>query len=485
MTPIEFQSILPLIIVAAAPIIIMLVASVKRSHLFVNIFSLVAFALALISVILVSNLAPVTIVPLFIFDKFSFFYIGLILSASFLVTLLSFGYFEQYEGDKEEFYILLFIATLGSSLLVASIDFISFFLGLEILSVSLYVLISYFRTNENGLEGGIKYLVLAATSAAFLLFGMALVYSGLGTMAFNQFTSRISSPDTNLILAVTGFSMIIIGVGFKLALVPFHLWTPDVYQGAPAPVTAFIATVSKGGMFALMLRLFVEINVHQYPSLILTFTIIAAASMLIGNLLAIRQNNIKRILAYSSIAHLGYVLVAFLATGSLGIQAVTFYLVAYFITTLGAFGVVTVLSVKDHEAEDIKEYEGLFWSHPVIAAVFTVMLFSLAGIPLTIGFISKYYVLAAGINSSLWFLVIVLVVSSAVGLYYYLRIITAMYRQVVESYDKSLKIKISFPLSGGIALTILTVLLIWYGIFPSALITAIQSIINIKLGSGI
>nr|WP_211436293.1 NADH-quinone oxidoreductase subunit N [Candidatus Kuenenia stuttgartiensis] len=356
---------------------------------------------------------------------------------------------------------------------------------MEILSVSLYVLISYFRTNENGLEGGIKYLVLAATSAAFLLFGMALVYSGLGTMAFNQFTSRISSPDTNLILAVTGFSMIIIGVGFKLALVPFHLWTPDVYQGAPAPVTAFIATVSKGGMFALMLRLFVEINVHQYPSLILTFTIIAAASMLIGNLLAIRQNNIKRILAYSSIAHLGYVLVAFLATGSLGIQAVTFYLVAYFITTLGAFGVVTVLSVKDHEAEDIKEYEGLFWSHPVIAAVFTVMLFSLAGIPLTIGFISKYYVLAAGINSSLWFLVIVLVVSSAVGLYYYLRIITAMYRQVVESYDKSLKIKISFPLSGGIALTILTVLLIWYGIFPSALITAIQSIINIKLGSGI
>jgi NADH-quinone oxidoreductase subunit N len=206
---------------------------------------------------------------------------------------------------------------------------------------------------------------------------------------------------------------------------------------------------------------------------------------LIGNLLAIRQNNIKRILAYSSIAHLGYVLVAFLATGSLGIQAVTFYLVAYFITTLGAFGVVTVLSVKDHEAEDIKEYEGLFWSHPVIAAVFTVMLFSLAGIPLTIGFISKYYVLAAGIKSSLWFLVIVLVVSSAVGLYYYLRIITAMYRQVVESYDKSLKIKISFPLSGGIALTILTVLLIWYGIFPSALITAIQSIINIKLGSGI
>lgn len=480
MTPVEFQSILPLVIVAAAPIIIMLAASIKRSHLFVNIFSLMAFGLAFFTVILVSNVAPVTIAPLFIFDKFSFFYIGLILAASFLVALLSFSYLQQYEGDKEEFYILLFIASLGSSLLVASVNFISFFLGLEILSVSLYILISYLRTNKNGLEGGIKYLVLAAASAAFLLFGMALVYAGLGTMAFNQFANRILSPDTNVVLAIAGFSMIIIGVGFKLAVVPFHLWTPDVYQGAPAPVTAFVATVSKGGMFALLLRLFIEVNVYQYSSLILIFTIIAAASMLIGNLLAIRQNNVKRILAYSSIAHLGYLLVAFLSAGSLGIQAVTFYLVAYFITTLGAFGIVTILSVKDHEAEDIKEYEGLFWSHPVIAAVFTAMLFSLAGIPLTIGFIGKYYLLAAGINSSLWLLVIILVVSSVVGLYYYLRIITAVYKQVDEANDNPSKKKSSFSLSGGIALTILTILLIWCGVFPSTLLSVIKTIVNIN-----
>jgi len=474
MTSIEFQAILPLLIVAAGSVIVMLSAAVKRSHVIANGLSLLFLAAALLSTLLVSQKAPVMIVPLFIFDKFSYFYIGLILAASFLVLLLSYSYLEQHEGDREEYYILVLIAALGSSLLVCSINFISFFLSLEILSVSLYVMISYLRTNKNSLEAGVKYLILAAASAAFLLFGMALVYAGLGTMMFNNFIERIAAPDTNVVLAIAGFSMIVVGVGFKLAVVPFHLWTPDVYQGASAPVTAFIATISKGGMFALLLRLFISMNIYQYQTLVLIFTIISIASMLIGNLLAIRQNNVKRILAYSSIAHLGYLLVAFLAAGNMAVQASTFYLVAYFITTLGAFGVITILSVKGHEAEDIEDYRGLFWSHPLIAAVFTAMLFSLAGIPLTIGFIGKYYLLAAGVNSSLWLLVIVLVISSVIGLYYYLRVITAMY-----THPDSTAAKLpshSFSISGSIALGILTILLIWFGIFPDGILTVIRSI---------
>ena len=477
MTAIEFQAMLPLVIVAAASIIVMLSIAVKRNHLLANIISLVLLGAALISIIFVSPEAPVTIIPLLIFDKFSYFYIGLILAASFLVVLLSYSYLKLHDGDKEEFYILILIAALGSSLLVCSINFISFFLSLEILSVSLYVLISYLRTNKNALEAGVKYLVLAAASAAFLLFGMALVYAGLGTMMFNNFVERISAPDTNVPLAIAGFSMIVIGVGFKLAVVPFHLWTPDVYQGASAPVTAFVATVSKGGMFALLLRLFISMNIFQYQTLVIVFTIISIASMLIGNLLAIRQNNVKRILAYSSIAHLGYLLVAFLAAGDMAFQASTFYLVAYFITTLGAFGVITILSVKGHEAEDIEDYRGLFWSHPVIAAVFTAMLFSLAGIPLTVGFIGKYYLLAAGVNSSLWLLVIVLVVSSVIGLYYYLRVVTAMYSHSGEVEGKSFSH--SFSISGSIALAVLTIFLIWYGIFPEEILSVIRSIAGI------
>lgn len=477
MTSIEFLALIPLVIVAAASIIIMLSIAVKRSHVFVNLFSLFSLGAAFLSLFFISVTTPITIIPLIILDKFSYFFFGLIIAASFFVVLFSFNYFKQQKEDKEEFYILLLIATLGASLLAACINFISFFLSLEILSVSLYTLISYLRTNKNALEAGVKYLILAAASAAFLLFGMALVYAGLGTMMFNDFAVRIAASDTNVGLAIAGFSMIIIGVGFKLGVVPFHLWTPDVYQGASSPVTSFIATASKAGMFAVLLRLFISMNVYQYQALVLTFTIIAAASMLIGNLLALRQNNVKRILAYSSIAHLGYLLVAFLAAGSMGVQASTFYFVSYFITTLGAFGIITILSVKEREAENIEDYRGLFWSHPTLAAVFTAILFSLAGIPLTVGFIGKYYLLTAGVNSSLWFLVITLVVSSVIGLYYYLRIVTSMFAHADETNGK-LKRR-PFTFGGSIALTVLTVLLIWYGFFPEGILSVIKSIAGI------
>ncbi len=482
MTSLDFAVLIPLIIIAAASIVIMLLIAIKRNHQVVNLISLIAFGFAFISLFKISHLVPVTISPLFIVDGYALFYIGLLVAAAFTVTLLSYSYLEQQNGNVEEFYILLFIATLGSSVLVISRHFISFFLGLEILSVSLYVLISYLRNFENALEAGIKYLILAAASSAFLLFGMALVYADLGTMDFTRIATKIMSASTTLPLSLAGFSMIIIGIGFKLAVVPFHMWTPDVYEGAPAPVTGFVATVSKGGMFALLLRFFSEIRITNYQSLMIVFGIIAVASMLIGNLLALKQNNVKRILAYSSIAHLGYLLVAFLAAGKMGIEAATFYLVAYFITTLGAFGIITVLSGKEREAGDIEDYRGLFWTKPVIASVFTIMLFSLAGIPLTAGFIGKYYLLASGVHASLWLLVIVLVASSVIGLYYYLRIITAMYSQKDEDTETSeetiLISKKGYFLSSSIAIAALTFLLFWFGIFPAGIMTVIKSMIG-------
>jgi NADH-quinone oxidoreductase subunit N len=226
---------------------------------------------------------------------------------------------------------------------------------------------------------------------------------------------------------LTGLVLIMVGLGFKLGLVPFHLWIPDVYQGAPAPITAYVATVSKGAVFALLLRLMEHFDAFQLQKVGLLFGALAAASMIAGNVLALLQDNVKRLLAYSSIAHFGYLLVAFLAGGPLAAEAVTMYLVAYFITTLGAFGVVTVLSDSGGEAESIDRYRGLFWSHPGLSGTFMLMLLSLAGIPVTAGFIGKFYAVAAGVTAQLWTLVLLLVLNSVVGVYYYLRLIVAMF----------------------------------------------------------
>jgi NADH-quinone oxidoreductase subunit N len=367
----------------------------------------------------------------------------------------------------------LLLATLGSMTLVASSHFVSFFLGLEILSVSLYAMIAYTRARPISVEAGIKYLILAAASAAFLLFGIALVYAETGTMEFARIATALRANSADVI-ALAGLAMIVVGVGFKLALVPFHLWTPDVYEGAPAPVTAFVATVSKGAMFALLLRYSNLLGIQTYYSLFIAFSVIAIASMLVGNLLALLQNNVKRILAYSSIAHLGYLLVAFLASGALAVIAVAFYLTAYFVTTLGAFGVVTLLSDADRDADRIDDYRGLFHRHPWLAGIFTAMLLSLAGIPLTAGFVGKFYLVAAGVGSALWLLVIVLVVASAIGLFYYLRIVVAMYQPPPEGAPAPARV--SLPIAGSVTLAVLTLLLVWLGVYPTPFIQMIQQL---------
>jgi len=466
---------LPLIILAATALAVMLSIAFYRSHILTALLTLSGIVASFAALVRAYPFLPRRITTLLIFDRYAFFYIGLILAASFIVVVLSYGYLKKREGNNEEFYILLLLAIFGSAVLVSSSHFASLFLGLEILSVSLYVLIAYSHSRANAIEAGIKYLILAAASAAFLLFGMALIYAELGTMSFAGIASIV--PGTQNVFIYTGLSMIIVGVGFKLALVPFHMWTPDVYEGAPAPVTAFIATVSKGAVFALLLRYFTFVDVHIYSSLFLIFSIIAIASMFFGNLLALFQNNVKRILAYSSIAHLGYLLVAFLASRTYAFTAAAFYLIAYFITTLGAFGIITVLSGSQREPDEIDNYHGLAARRPWLSFVFIVMLLSLAGIPLTAGFIGKFYIIRAGVGSSLWLLVVTLVINSAMGLFYYLRIVVAMFRQPVGNVgveNSFASVKIS--LTDCMSLAVLTILLLWLGVYPSTFIDMIQMI---------
>ena len=421
---------------------------------------------------LVGPLAPRKVMSLLILDQYALFYIGLILGATFAIAILCHGYLERHAKTGEELYVLLLVATLGSMVLVASSHFVSFFLGLEILSVALYALSAYLHTRRRPIEAGVKYLILAGSSSAFLLFGMALIYAQLGTMDLSRLEGLlVGAQNSPLVLA--GLTFIVTGIGFKLGVVPFHLWTPDVYEGAPAPVTAFIATISKGAIFALLLRYFYTIGAQHFRAVFVLFAIIAIASMLIGNLMALLQNNVKRILAYSSIAHMGYLLVAFEASGGMASEAVAFYLVAYFITTVGAFGVVTILSDEERDADTLEDYAGLFWRRPVLASIFTLMVLSLAGIPVTAGFLAKFYVVTAGASAGIWALILILVISSVIGLFYYLRIVATLYARRPEAAPHAEP----HSIAGRYVLLALTILLIWFGVYPAPLLKVIRTVL--------
>ncbi len=463
---------LPLIIIAATIVLAVVALSFQRSHRFTFYLTLLGIGAAFAVSFGLRSSGPLQVGLLFVSDSFSAFYSALLLSAAFAIVVLSFDYLEGRPEGKEEYYILLLGAVLGALAIVVARHFVSFFLGLEVLSVSLYPLIAYPRTSPVYTEAGLKYLVLSGVSSAFLLFGMALIYEVTGTMDFALISRHVTRQADQWLASGAGMMLIIVGIGFKLGVVPFHMWTPDVYEGAPAPVTAFIATVSKGSMFGLLLRYFAGISLPDHPQLLVVFTIIAVASMFTGNLLALFQNNVKRLLAYSSIAHFGYLLVAFLSSGPLRVTAVTFYLVAYFVTTIGAFGVVTLLSSNEKDACGIEEYIGLFERSPWLAGVFALMLLSLAGMPLTAGFIGKIYVIAAGIGSLLWILVVVLIVNSALGLFYYLRIVTALFRPSVPTGAlASLSV-----LKGKVIMAVLFILLVWWGVYPIHLINIIERI---------
>jgi NADH-quinone oxidoreductase subunit N len=271
----------------------------------------------------------------------------------------------------------------------------------------------------------------------------------------------------------------IVAIGFKLAVVPFHLWAADVYQGAPTPVTAFIATVSKIGVFAVLVRFAQAINLQQYPQASIVFSVIAIASMIMGNLLALQQQNIKRLLAYSSIAHFGYLLVAFLPGNAAGMEASIFYLLAYSITLLSAFGIVILLSTRQRDAEDLTIYRGLFWKNPLMAAVLTIALFSLAGIPLTAGFPAKFFVLTSGVQQHLWLPVIVLVLTSIIGLYYYLRVIGVLFAASPSTEIKEKTLHPFFYIATYTTLVVLMLLLCLLGILPGGVVEGVREFLLI------
>ncbi len=489
MTVTDLVALSPILALGLLSIVTMLAIAIRRDHVTIALLAGLSCLATLATLPMAAATAPHRVAALLMIDGYALFYMGLLVSATAVITALSYGYLTLHvqEGEEfEEFYLLLLLATFGGLVLVAAVHLVTFFLGLELIGVSLYSLIGYLRTRRGPLEAALKYVILSGSASAFLLFGMALLYFEAGAMSFTVIGARLADGQISA-LSLAGLLLVLVGVGFKLGLVPFHLWIPDVYQGAPAPVTAFVATVSKGAVFALLLRFMNDLHAFHLGALGHLFALLAAASMFVGNLLALLQHNVKRLLAYSSITHFGYLLVALLAGGPLAAEAVTFYLVAYFATTLGAFGVVTVLSRRGRDADAIEDYRGLFWTRPWLAGIFMLMLLSLAGIPLTAGFVGKFYAIAAGLDADLWLLVILLVVNSAIGVYYYLRLILTM----VEDEPADGRRPVSWPAITGrrrewavvLSLGLVTVVLLWLGLYPAPLVEFIRAMLGPMVSS--
>ncbi|MFI8736235.1 NADH-quinone oxidoreductase subunit NuoN [Ectopseudomonas toyotomiensis] len=471
-------ALLPLLVTSLTAVVVMLAIAAKRNHALTFILSVVGLNLALLSLIPALEVAPLEVTPLLLIDTFACYYMALVLAASLACITLIHAYLggasgKGYPGNREELYLLVLLSAAGGLVLVSAQHLAGLFIGLELLSVPTYGMIAYAFFNKRSLEAGIKYMVLSAAGSAFLLFGMALLYAESGNLAFADLGVSLARESSQLVQI--GIGMMLIGLAFKLSLVPFHLWTPDVYEGAPAPVAAFLATASKVAVFAVLLRLYQISPAMSGGWLSDLLTLIAIASILFGNLLALLQNNLKRLLGYSSIAHFGYLLVALIASKGLAVEAVGVYLATYVLTSLGAFGVITLMSTpySGRDADALYEYRGLFWRRPYLTAVLTVMMLSLAGIPLTAGFIGKFYVIAAGVEAQLWWLLGAMVLGSAIGVFYYLRVMVTLFMREPNMHRHDAPFDWG-QRAGGIMLLVVALLAFIIGVYPQPLLELVQ-----------
>jgi|TARA_B110000240_G_scaffold72206_2_gene82087 NADH-quinone oxidoreductase subunit N len=435
----SMMALLPILMLSLTVVVLMIQASIKRDQSIAWMITGIGFLVSLWAAGYARGFTQ-TVTVLLSVDDWGLYFTTLVLLASVVTLVLSKDTFSPEGERKEEFYLLLVLSVLGAVVLIQSTHMVSLLLGMELMGVALYAMIAFPERGQLPLEAAIKYLVLSACASAMLLYGFALLYAATGDLSYAGIgTKAILAYAQNPVLVISGTVLVLAGICFKLSLVPFHMWTPDVYEGAPTPVTGFLATVSKGAVFVALARFFIEGQLYQYSSLIGVLSMVAIASMLIGNLLALKQNNVKRLLAYSSIAHFGYLLVVLVALayqdGPLVNEAITFYLGAYILTTLLAFSVVATIAGEEEEKNDITFFEGLFWRKRIQAIGLTVAMLSFAGIPLTAGFMGKFYIISVGIQSGLWWLLAALVMGSAIAIYYYLRIIFAMSKASKISSD--------------------------------------------------
>ena len=426
-------------------------------------FSVLGMVLALASMVVEIIGVSRAFGGMIIIDSFTRFFTVLLLIVAILVTLMSIQPLREEEMDAGGYYVLLLLSTVGMLLMIKGMDLIVIFLGLETLSVAIYVLAAYRKWTKESTEAALKYFLLGAFAAAFFLYGIALLYGATGTTNIEKIANYIQHKGlgTNPILLV-GIGLILVGLGFKLALVPFHSWTPDVYEGAPTAITAFMAVGVKAAAFGALVRIFggglLSID-FQWKDIL---WVMAVFTMTFGNVVAISQTNIKRMLAYSSIAHAGYILVGIIAGGDLGWSAVLYYLLAYTCMNLGAFGVVLFYGQKEEANVEISDYAGLGFRYPFLGAAMAIFLFSLAGMPPLAGFVGKFYIFSAAIKSGYIWLTIIGVMNSLISVFYYFRVTVIMY---MKEPVKDIALEYAGPII--IVLIITLVGTIQMGLFPT------------------
>ena len=438
MTQVDFYVLLPLIILVVWACVLLLAdLFIPKERKWLTAL-LAAFGLALTLGFTLSQLGRENtgFNEMVVLDGFSVFVNALLLLTGLLGVALAYGYVKRMGIERGEYYTLMLFSISGMMLMAQAADLITFFLALELLSLPLYVLSAFARPKAESEESGLKYFLLGAFSSGFVLYGIALVYGATGSTALSGIVAAASAGTPSLLLTI-GAALILVGLGFKVAAVPFHMWTPDVYQGAPTAVTAFMAAGAKIAGFAALLRVFST----AFPSLATDLTpvlqAISALTMIVGNLIAIAQTDIKRMLAYSSIAHAGYILMAFVPYGNpdvapVSIAAGLFYLVAYAVTNFGTWGVVIALEQKEGKGLAISDYAGLGKKYPALAAAMTIFMLSLIGFPPTLGLVGKFYLFRAVLSGGYVGLAIIGVVTSLISAYYYLRVVVTMYMQEGE-----------------------------------------------------
>jgi NADH-quinone oxidoreductase subunit N len=396
-------------------------------------------------------------------DQFALFFKIVFLGAAALTVLMSIRYLEIEGASPGEYYFLILCATLGMMIMAGGIDLITIFVGLETMAVSFYILAGFIKPNQRSNEAAVKYFLLGAFSLGILLYGMSLMYGLSGTTNLRTMAIAFAGQesDPRLVLAVI---LVVAGVGFKIAAVPFHMWAPDVYEGAPTPVTAFLSVGSKAASFAMLLRIFLEGLPSMNASWRLLFEGLAIATMTVGNLAALTQTNLKRMLAYSSIAHAGYVLIGVVVGTTRGVTAMMIYLFIYSFTQIGAFIIIVIMQRQDVVGDELKDFSGLHARHPFAAFAMLVFMLSLGGIPPTAGFMGKLWLFGAAIDAGYVWLAVIAVLNSAISLYYYIRIVVFMY---VKPQGAGSEVKTTPSL--GLALAVAIIATIALGVYPRLL----------------
>jgi len=427
--------------IAAMGLLLLNVLAKQGAKGIIPYLSLAGIAVALILCVTHWGSADYAFNRMVVLDNFSLFFKIVFLITAGLTVLMSIRYLKEEQFEHGEYYILILFAVVGMMFMASAADLIIVFLGLETFSLSLYVLAGFFRTQPKSNESSLKYFLLGAFSTGFLLYGIALVYGATGTtnlkgiFEFVRKTPLLTDP-----LLLVGMGLLIVGFGFKVALVPFHMWTPDVYEGAPTSVTAFMAVGPKAAGFAAFLRVFLYALSSLQSEWVWILWVLAVLTMTLGNVVAIAQKNIKRMLAYSSIAHAGYILVAMVAASELGTAGILYYILAYTFMNLGAFGVVILYGRRGEENIFLNDYSGMASKYPLLAAAMAIFMFSLAGIPPTAGFVGKFYIFSAAVKAGYLGLAIIGVLNSALSVYFYLRVTVMMYMRNPEKELASLNL---------------------------------------------